>query len=107
MPSNRIRQLALIGLFCMSCATSCDQSTGPAVADRKDQSKTADQAAPTADETEAPAVTETTDVATKRIAVGDRAPNFVLQDQMGEEQSLGDLLTQGMVALVFYRSADW
>ena len=44
---------------------------------------------------------------TVRIGVGDRAPGFSLQDQAGREQSLKQLLAQGPVALIFYRSADW
>ena len=41
------------------------------------------------------------------IKVGEKAPAFRLKDQQGEERSLDDLLKQGKVALVFYRSADW
>ena len=44
---------------------------------------------------------------TSRIAVGDVAPDFRLQDQTGAERSLKDLVAGGKVALVFYRSADW
>ncbi len=43
----------------------------------------------------------------KRLAVGEAAPNFRLQDQQGKERTLDDLITDGNVALVFYRSADW
>ena len=41
------------------------------------------------------------------IKVGEKAPAFKLKDQNGNEQSLEDLVKQGSVALVFYRSADW
>ena len=41
------------------------------------------------------------------IAVGQKAPNFRLKDQHGQEQALQVLLKNGNVALVFYRSADW
>ena len=41
------------------------------------------------------------------IKVGEKAPAFKLKDQNGKEQSLEDLVKQGSVALVFYRSADW
>ena len=44
---------------------------------------------------------------TSHIDVGDAAPNFRLKDQTGAERSLDDLLADGNVALVFYRSADW
>jgi len=42
-----------------------------------------------------------------RLAVGERAHPFRLQDQRGEERTLQEILAQGSVALVFYRSADW
>ena len=41
------------------------------------------------------------------LAVGEKAPDFVLKDQNSEQQSLKGLLKKGKVALVFYRSADW
>ncbi len=41
------------------------------------------------------------------LGVGEKAPDFALKDQQGEEQSLAGLLKQGNVALVFYRSASW
>ncbi len=41
------------------------------------------------------------------LAVGAKAPEFALKDQNGQERKLSDLLSQGSVALVFYRSADW
>ena len=44
---------------------------------------------------------------TSRLAVGDQAPNFRLQDQTDTERTLDNLLANGKVALVFYRSADW
>lgn len=41
------------------------------------------------------------------VKVGDKAPKFTLKDQAGKERSLDELLKNGPVALVFYRSADW
>ena len=41
------------------------------------------------------------------IAVGEKAPDFTLKDQNGEEVKLADLLMEKNVALVFYRSASW
>jgi cytochrome oxidase Cu insertion factor (SCO1/SenC/PrrC family) len=41
------------------------------------------------------------------LAVGAKAPRFTLKDQQGMERSLEQLLKNGKVALVFYRSADW
>ncbi len=45
--------------------------------------------------------------AVDRIAVGEPAPKFELKDQEGKPQSLDELLKNGPVALVFYRSASW
>ena len=42
-----------------------------------------------------------------RLAVGEQAPGFRLQDQTGTDRTLKELLAGGKVALVFYRSADW
>ncbi len=41
------------------------------------------------------------------LKVGEKAPEFTLQDQAGKKHSLSDFLKDGNVALVFYRSADW
>lgn len=41
------------------------------------------------------------------LKVGERAPEFRLQDQSGAERSLATLLKDGNVALVFFRSASW
>jgi cytochrome oxidase Cu insertion factor (SCO1/SenC/PrrC family) len=41
------------------------------------------------------------------LEVGKQAPPFTLKNQDGKEVELRDLLKQGPVALVFYRSADW
>lgn len=41
------------------------------------------------------------------LKVGEKAPEFKLKDQTGTERSLADLLKDGNVALVFFRSADW
>ena len=39
--------------------------------------------------------------------VGEKVPAFELKDQSGRTVKLVDLLKQGPVAVVFYRSADW
>jgi cytochrome oxidase Cu insertion factor (SCO1/SenC/PrrC family) len=41
------------------------------------------------------------------LKVGEKAPDFKLKDQDGEERLLTALLKEGNVALVFYRSAGW
>jgi peroxiredoxin len=41
------------------------------------------------------------------LRIGERAPNFTLQDQNSREVSLESLLKKGPVAVVFIRSADW
>ena len=41
------------------------------------------------------------------LAVGQKAPPFVLKDQNDRDVLLDSLLKKGPVALVFYRSADW
>jgi cytochrome oxidase Cu insertion factor (SCO1/SenC/PrrC family) len=41
------------------------------------------------------------------IKVGEKAPEFKLKDQSGEERTLSAMLKDGPVALVFYRSASW
>jgi cytochrome oxidase Cu insertion factor (SCO1/SenC/PrrC family) len=41
------------------------------------------------------------------LKVGEKAPMFVLKDQGGKDRTLDELLKNGKVALVFYRSADW
>jgi cytochrome oxidase Cu insertion factor (SCO1/SenC/PrrC family) len=41
------------------------------------------------------------------LKVGEKAPAFTLKDQAGKERALKDLLQDGPVALVFYRSASW
>lgn len=41
------------------------------------------------------------------VGVGEKAPDFELKDQNGQEVALSDLLKQGTVALVFFRSANW
>ena len=44
---------------------------------------------------------------TPGLAIGAKAPLFELKDQHGRVRALADLLADGAVALVFYRSADW
>lgn len=41
------------------------------------------------------------------IAVGEKAPDFKLKDQAGNDVELSKLLEDQNVALVFYRSASW
>jgi cytochrome oxidase Cu insertion factor (SCO1/SenC/PrrC family) len=42
------------------------------------------------------------------LAVGEPAPRFTLKDQSSRDRSLDQLLQKGkVVALVFFRSADW
>lgn len=41
------------------------------------------------------------------IKVGEKAPDFKLKNQDGEEVALADLIKKGNVALVFTRSAEW
>jgi peroxiredoxin len=41
------------------------------------------------------------------LAIGQKAPSFILKDQNGKDISLEEMLKKGPVALVFYRSADW
>ena len=41
------------------------------------------------------------------LKVGEKAPQFNLKDQTGKERSLQEVLKDGPVALVFYRSASW
>ena len=42
------------------------------------------------------------------IEVGEKAPDFTLKDQNGNDTALSDLLEDNKsVALVFYRSANW
>jgi hypothetical protein len=40
-------------------------------------------------------------------AIGTQAPAFSLTDQKGSEPALGSLLGRGVLAVVFFRSADW
>lgn len=51
----------------------------------------------------APAV----DVETLGPKVGDKVPDFTLQDQGGQTRSLSSLLGPKGAVLVFFRSADW
>ena len=41
------------------------------------------------------------------LKIGEKAPAFTLKDQAGKERTLDEVLKQGKVALVFYRSAAW
>ena len=43
-----------------------------------------------------------------RIEIGNKAPDFTLNDGAGKTHQLSEVLKKhSMVALVFYRSADW
>lgn len=50
---------------------------------------------------------QATTFADEIIAVGDKAPAFVLENTEGEELSLEKQLEEGPVVLVFFRSGDW
>ena len=41
------------------------------------------------------------------VKVGEKAPEFTLKDQKGEERSLSSFVKSGKTAVVFYRSASW
>ena len=41
------------------------------------------------------------------IAVGEKAPDFTLNNYDGTKYTLSELTKKGTVALVFYRSANW
>jgi cytochrome oxidase Cu insertion factor (SCO1/SenC/PrrC family) len=41
------------------------------------------------------------------LKIGEKAPEFALKNQGGKEVALKDLLKDGPVALVFFRSASW
>jgi len=39
--------------------------------------------------------------------VGEKAPEFTLKDQAGKERKLSEMVKDGPIALVFFRSAGW
>ena len=41
------------------------------------------------------------------LEIGQKAPDFKLQDQTGKERSLSAMLKTSKVAVVFHRSAAW
>jgi cytochrome oxidase Cu insertion factor (SCO1/SenC/PrrC family) len=41
------------------------------------------------------------------LAIGERAPEFRLSDQNGNERALSEFLGKPRTALIFFRSADW
>jgi len=41
------------------------------------------------------------------VKVGEKAPDFELTGADGETYALSDMVKEGTVALVFYRSANW
>jgi hypothetical protein len=54
-----------------------------------------------------PAPTPQVDVQRLGPQVGDRVPDFTLQDQGGRSRTLQSLMGRNGLMLVFYRSADW
>ena len=53
------------------------------------------------------ALTPLIDVQKLGPQVGDRVPDFTLQDQDGRSRTLQSLMGRNGLMLVFYRSADW
>ena len=47
------------------------------------------------------------DVQTLGPQIGERVPDFTLQDQHGQPRTLASLMARDGLMLVFYRSADW
>ena len=41
------------------------------------------------------------------LRIGEQAPEFALRDQSGRTRKFVDFRGKGIVALLFYRSADW
>ena len=41
------------------------------------------------------------------VKVGEKAPDFKLTGADGKEYALSEMVKEGTVALVFYRSANW
>ncbi len=80
----------------------CQQSAGPNSPAAPAQQTAETPSAPA--QPEPPAVSEPRET---RVAVGEPAPALRLPDQQGEEHSLEELRKENLVALVFYRSADW
>ena len=100
-------------LFC-SCSKSeppgDDSSTSGEVTEQSVENSAAETQKEQNKQEESPKTVETQEPdasAGPGIKVGEKAPAFKLKDQHGGEQSLEDLVKQGSVALVFYRSADW
>lgn len=101
-------------LFASVCAVSVLPACAPSTPDdstnveapngisAQDGSPTEDTASPSAESSN-----ESDEKLTQRISVGDKAPGFRLPDQTGKQRTLDELLANGKVALVFYRSADW
>jgi cytochrome oxidase Cu insertion factor (SCO1/SenC/PrrC family) len=49
----------------------------------------------------------TTSLAERGVAVGEKAPEFELRDSSGKPHTLADLLGDEILAVLFFRSADW
>ena len=103
--------IAICALFFMtSCSPAPD--TEPK-ADTEQQTQAAspaesDEAATTTESSEQSATQEETAEDTpQRVTIGEKARDFRLKDQHGEEQALSDLVKESKVALVFFRSAGW
>ena len=54
-----------------------------------------------------PPAAQSVDVETLGPKVGEKAPDFTLQDQTGRARPLSSLLGPKGAVLVFFRSADW
>jgi cytochrome oxidase Cu insertion factor (SCO1/SenC/PrrC family) len=49
----------------------------------------------------------TTSLAERGVAVGEKAPEFELRDSSGKPHTLAALLGDAILAVLFFRSADW
>jgi len=87
---------AAIGMIAFCCASAIAQAAGQGTLPA--QTRTS----PSSPEVNGPSPADHAG-----LSVGDKAPDFTLKDQHGEERSLGSLISTGKVALVFFRSADW
>ena len=105
--------LNLVLLMAIATLCACSQPASDSAVDESPSAAAESTDASEPDETE-PEVTAEPDSADNAsdsslpgLAVGAKAPEFALKDQSGQERKLSELLGQGAVALVFYRSADW
>jgi len=96
--------LAVLFLLQVGCNDEPGASTPSQQAGVQDETKSA---APEEKPEEKTIETSTEQPADPGLAIGEKAPDFDLKDQHGENRTLTDILESGQVALVFYRSADW